>query len=420
MKLKKVSFIVGLAVIVFLVIRFVVWAITFRNNFIASQKNSQQNVSDTTSSVSPPDIKNFDIGGLTASDGGVLGVSDTNNNASHIYTPPVPTPFPEFTLVPVPTYIPSSTATTYYTPQSNTTTHSCAGTPTAFNSEAIVSSSTTLINNPVDLTIELLDCNNNYGPVDDTLTVTLSNTDPSAQINGSASPATVKAQNGKVTVSINSQNAGTDTFIIHDVTRNFDVTDPHNHNPSITFGSNTTGNPNCTTGAGVPNSWFSDVYVSPSAINVGANSTFSVVIRDCFKNTVPANDLLSISLSSGDSSTKVNGNNLPYTVTAQNGQASFNVSSQNSGTSILIVQDTTSSFKITDTNNSNPSVTFNSPTAPNPTATPTATSTSPTSVPTSAPTSAPTQSPTSAPSSTPAQTPTPATAATTPTPTPAP
>jgi len=119
------------------------------------------------------------------------------------------------------------------------------------------------------------------------------------------------------------------------------------------------GNSNCNTGGGVPNSWYSDVYPNPSAASTSNGSiTLYVYLRDCNQNTAPVSDSLNISLSSGDSNTQVNGHTLPYVVTAQNGQASFTVTSQVTGTVTLLVQDTTRSFTVTNINNDNPSISF--------------------------------------------------------------
>ncbi|MCL5435063.1 MAG: hypothetical protein M1405_01605 [Patescibacteria group bacterium] len=124
-------------------------------------------------------------------------------------------------------------------------------------------------------------------------------------------------------------------------------------------GNNTPANPNCTTGAGVPNSWYSDVYPNPSASSTNTGSiTLYVYIRDCNKNTAPVSDKLNISLSSGDSNTQINEHSLPYSVTTQNGIASFTVSSQVSGIVTLVVQDATSNFTVTNIYNNNPSITF--------------------------------------------------------------
>ena len=131
-----------------------------------------------------------------------------------------------------------------------------------------------------------------------------------------------------------------------------------------TTNTNSTGNPNCTTGAGTPNLWYSDVYVSPASAVVGSALTFSVDIRDCNQNDV-SNDSLKISLSSGDNSVQINGNNLPYTIQTQNGKATFTMTSSNSGTYTFVIQDTSKNFSVTDTNNHNPSVTFTNNTSGN-------------------------------------------------------
>lgn len=121
------------------------------------------------------------------------------------------------------------------------------------------------------------------------------------------------------------------------------------------------GNSNCNTGSGTPNSWYSDVYPNPSAASSNNGSlTMYVYIRDCNQNTAPVSDNLNISVSSGDSNTQINGHNLPFSVTTQNGIASFTVSSQVNGTVTLTVQDTTSNFTVTNVNNQNPSISFTS------------------------------------------------------------
>lgn len=120
----------------------------------------------------------------------------------------------------------------------------------------------------------------------------------------------------------------------------------------------TASNSNCTTGSGTPNSWYSDVYPNPP-ININTGSVeLEVVIRDCDVKTAPVSDKLTISLVFGDPNTQINGQKLPYTVTAQNGQANFYVSSQVNGTVTLVVKDITSSFNITNISNNNPSITF--------------------------------------------------------------
>lgn len=173
--------------------------------------------------------------------------------------------------------------------------------------------------------------------------------------------------------------------------------------------NNSSGNANCTTGSGIPNSWYSDVYPNPPISTTNGSQTLIVYIRDCNKNTAPVSDNLTISLSSGDSSTQINGNNLPYSITTQNGQASFTVTSQNAGTDTFIIQDTTSSFTITDVNNNNPSIIFNGSSSSTPTPTP---SDTPTPTPTPAQTPTPTISNSTTPTPTSDQTQTPTITAT--------
>ncbi len=122
--------------------------------------------------------------------------------------------------------------------------------------------------------------------------------------------------------------------------------------------NNSSGNSNCTTGSGVPNAWYSDVYPNPPVTTNNGSITLIVYIRDCNKNTAPVNDNLTITLSSSDPTAKINGSSSPVTIQAQNGQASFSVSSQNNITDTFTVTDTTNNFTITDINNHNPSVIF--------------------------------------------------------------
>lgn len=136
--------------------------------------------------------------------------------------------------------------------------------------------------------------------------------------------------------------------------------------------SSSSSNSNCTTSSGVPNSWYSDFYPTSPITASNGSATLTVNIRDCNISDVSSSSTLKISLSSGDSSTEINGQTLPVTISTQNGQASFTVTSQVSGTVGLTIQDTTDSFGITDTNNNNPSIVFNgSTTTPTPTSTPT-------------------------------------------------
>ncbi len=165
--------------------------------------------------------------------------------------------------------------------------------------------------------------------------------------------------------------------------------------------SSSVANSNCTSAAGVPNSWYSDVYPnsptdrSPAQFNVNTGSTviFSVVIRDCNENPVTQTEKLSFS--SGDSNLSIS----PQVAYTSNGVASFSVSSQNPVTDTITVQDDTSSFTVTDINNSNPTVTFTAASAtPLPTSAPTSTPTPSTATPT--PISSATGTPTLTPSPT--------------------
>jgi len=127
---------------------------------------------------------------------------------------------------------------------------------------------------------------------------------------------------------------------------------------TINTSSNSSGNPNCTTGSGVPNSWYSDVYPNPPVSTSNGSITLIVYIRDCSRNTAPVNDNLTVTLSSNDSTARINGSSSPVNIQTQNGQVSFTVSSQNSTTDTFTIQDTTSNFAVTDINNNNPSVIF--------------------------------------------------------------
>jgi len=355
------------------------WVMKVRNDLIINMKSFQNDSSDGVNYSSVPASSSSSLDDLLSSGSSVLGVS-SDDSPSYV----APTPYPVMTLVPIPSIvIPTSVPST-------SSSSSCSGKPNADNSQAYVSSKTSLVNNAVTITVDLLDCNNNHVG-DDDLKITLSNDDSSARVNGSSLPVTIKAQSGKASFSVNSQNVVTDTFIITDTNNSFTVTTPGYHNPSVTFSNNSSGNTNCSTAAGVPNSWYSDVYISSVT---GTSARFTVDIRDCSKNAV-SSDTLSISLSSGDSSAQVDGNNLPYSINVQNGEVGFTVTTQNAATDTFVIQDTTSSFTVTDTNNQNPSITFSGPTAPAPTVTPTPVSpTAPTTAPSEAPTSGPTNVPT--------------------------
>lgn len=384
--------IIGFSTVVsFCLVLFVGWALMIRSNFIASSKTTDAIVSNDTYTSQTPDVY---LPNLSDLDLNILGASDSASNTDvnnrgdkNVDTYPTSAPIPIITYPSFPTNAPLPTLVPYIPPPSPTSVPDCSGIPTAYNSEAIVSSSNSQVNNPVTIEIQLLDCHNNFAPVSDNLTVALVNSDGTARINGLTPPVYIQAQNGKATFTVNSQINITDTFVITDTTRSFTVTDPHNHNPSITFINNSSGNSNCTTATGVPNSWYSDVYpASPQSSTVGTAVTFNVIIRDCDKKTVSGNESLNITLSSGDSSTTVNGNGLPYSLTAVSGQINLSVNSQNAGMATLIIRDTTSSFNITDPNNHNPSVNFTNSTPPTSTPIPTPTQTVTTQAPTLAPT----------------------------------
>lgn len=384
---------------------FITIAMMVRADFIAKMKSAPKTTEKDYSYHAPRDTPNPTIPIPSPTDDKVLGTSDYDMDTSDLdLNAPIPTiDFP--TIIPLPTATPTPTNT----PSFSSSSTSCSGTPTVDNSQVYISSTTSQVNSSVTISIELKDCNNSFAPVNDDLRITLVSGDSNVKINGSSLPTTLTAQNGRLSFSVNSANAGSYTFLITDINRNFTVTTPGYHNPSVTFTNNSAGNSNCTTAAGVPNAWYSDVYPNPPVSTNTGSMTLVVYIRDCNKNNVSTTETLTISLSSGDPNTKVSGSNLPYSLTTQNGQASFTVSSQANGTVTLIVQDTTSSFTVTNTSNNNPSVTFNSSSSSTPTPTPTATiipdsTDTPTPTPT---TTSQTNTPTPTPTITPSETNTP-------------
>lgn len=365
---------------------------------ITKQTHVKTPVETPTPPISTPSAE------ITPTTSDVLGDSDSlglDNLDDYDYPPPLVIP----TLPPyvAPTYTPQIFPTTSWS--SPPTVTSCEGIPTAYNSEAIVSATTVLVNETATIEIQLLDCKNNFASVNDTLTITSS--DGNVKINGNSSPVTVQTQNGKNTFSVSSTTATTTTITITNTTRSFTVTDPHNHNPTITFANNTSGSSNCTTGAGVPNGWFSNVYPNPPLSTTTGSMDLVVIVKDCNRNPAPVSDMIKISLISGDPYTKLNGNNLPATVTTQNGQANFTITSQVNGSVRLRIEDSTSGFTVTDPNDNNPSITFSTPTSstPTPTSAPAATNTptpgsiTPTSNPAPTNTSSPLPTNTTAPAS---------------------
>ncbi len=139
--------------------------------------------------------------------------------------------------------------------------------------------------------------------------------------------------------------------------------------------------------AGTAKEYNSQVYVSAKSVAVGATSTITIELRDC-KNTLASNDSLRVTLQSGDASTKLNGQSAPITLQAQNGKASFTVTSQVASANTFLITDTNQGFPVTMPGYHNPTVTFTS------SATPTAAATNtPTPTPTAGSTPVPTATP---------------------------
>ena len=241
------------------------------------------------------------------------------------------------------------------------------------------------------MTVTIRDCNSNTAPVNDSLSISLSSGDSNTQINGNNLPYSVTTQNGQASFTVTSQVSGTVVLVVQDTTSNFTVTNINNSNPSITFnGGSTSGNAHCTTANGVPNFWYSEVSPnSPVTANTGQTVIFTVNIQDCGKNNV-SSDNLTFSQTSNDTGLTINGSSAPVSVQAQNGVATFNVTTSNAGTDNFTIQDTTSNFTVTDGNNQNPSIVFSGSSSPTPTPTPTET---PTDTPTPTPIITPTVTP---------------------------
>lgn len=390
---------------VFLV-AFVAVAMWYRGYLLSKMKSASNNSSDSIFYSTKPDdtVPTIVLPTIPTANNNVLGTS--NNNSTYNNTQlTMPTPFPTFpplpTAVPIPiiTMTPANTSPTNNNPgNSNCTTGS--GVPNSWYSDVYPNPPVSTGNGSMTLIVYIRDCNESTAPVNDNLTVTLTSSDSTAKINGSSSPVNIQAQNGQVSFTVSSQNTVTDTFSIQDNTSNFTITDVNNHNLSVSFTNNNSGNSNCTTASGVPNFWYSGVSpASPASANTGSTVNFTVDIKDCSQTKV-SSDNLTISQTSSDLSLTINGSSPPVNIQAQNGQATFTVSSQNAGTDNLTVQDTTSNFIVTDTNNHNPSIVFSgsSTATPTPTNSPSA-SLTPTSIPTSSnsPTPTPSNLPTSSP-----------------------
>jgi hypothetical protein len=408
MKKKCIQFILSYKKIIlismvfsFFLVSFSGWAIQGRDKLIADMQSAQKN-GEGLEYVSPtPDFSLAHLGDVSDLDLGVLGASDSALTTVDTYPTMAPiaakyyAPMP--TDVPMPTYVPYTYPTSIPIPTA-TSVPDCSGTPMGYFSNVIVSSPISTVNNPVTVTVELRDCHNNFAPVSDDLTVSLQNSDGTARINGVNFPINIQSKDGKATFTVNSQINIKDTYIITNTTRSFKVTDPGNSNPSITFSANTAGNKNCTTAVGVPNFWYSIVTPSSTQTSlVGTPYSFNVNILDCNKNTVSSDESLNITLEGGDNSVTVNGHGLPFSMTANSGQANITLNSQNPGIVTVKIYDSSSTFYITDSNNHNPSVNFTSVSSPTVTTAPTLAQSNPTQTPTPASTQASAPSATTAP-----------------------
>jgi len=370
-------------------IAFISVAMWYRGYLLARMKSTPSSNSTIFYSVSPDKNPGPTIAIPTPYDNN-NNVSIPNNSNSYDNT--IPTPFP--TLAPLPTiapYVaPATTTSTGSSGNSNCTTG--AGTPNTWYSDVYPNPSAASTNTgSITMYVYIRDCNKNTAPVSDNLSISLSSGDSNTQINNNSLPTTVTTQNGVASFTVTSQVNGNVTLTIQDTTSNFRVTNVNNDNPSVTFNSNgsSSGNAHCTTANGVPNFWYSEVSPSfPITAATGSTVTLTVNIQDCGKNNV-SSDNLTLAQTSNDSSLTVNGSALPVTVQAQNGVATFNVTSQNSGTDNFTIQDTSSNFAVTDTNNQSPRIIFTGSSAPTPTPTNTPTATD-----TPAPTITPTDTPT--------------------------
>jgi hypothetical protein len=379
--------------ILFSVIIFIVAAMWYRGYLLSKMNSTSGSSNDeifnsTKTDNSLPTIT-IPIPSPTTS------VDNSNSNDINNYDYLAPTAFPTFAPLPtIAPYVapPITSSTTTGSGNPNCTTG--AGTPNSWYSDVYPNPSASSTNTgSITLYVYIRDCNQNAAPVSDNLKISLSSGDSNTQINGNNLPATVTTQNGVASFTVASQINGTVTLVVQDTTSNFTVTNVNNNNPSITFNNNgsASGNSHCTTANGTPNFWYSEVSPnSPVAANTGSTVTFTVSIQDCGKNNV-SSDNLTFSQTSNDSSLTVNGSSVPVSVQAQNGVATFNVTSQNAGNDTFTIQDATGNFAVTDVNNNPPSIVFSGSSTVTPTPTPTATPT-PTDTPT--PTFTPTATPT--------------------------
>ncbi len=202
---------------------------------------------DSASDISPSEVPPSDT--PTPQNNNVLGTSTNsiNNNSGGgdtllTVTPfptkiPNPTPYP--TLAPLPTIVPNlSTPTPTPTPTPTTSPHSCAGLgaspgqPVFYYSET---SSPQSVSDTGTISIDLRDCNNNSAPVSDTLTIS-QQSGPNTSINGdNTPPVSIESSGGKASFIVSSPVSGTAVYLVTDTTHSFNVTDPNNHNPQVTF-----------------------------------------------------------------------------------------------------------------------------------------------------------------------------------------
>jgi len=406
---KVLSFLAKYKILILILIfllALIAGAIWLRGYLATEVKSASSNSGDDTYYSNPSDNSSPLPAIPSPSDDSNSSNSDNSNlnNIPDNETIPMLTPFPTF--APLPTAVPQSTVTTTTT-QTNSGNPNCntgSGVANSWYSDVYPNPQISTNTGSVALIVTLRDCNENTAPASDTLSISVSSGDSNTQVNGHSLPYSVTAQNGQANFTVTSQINGTVTLIVQDTTSSFTVTDINNHNPNIVFSGNSSGNSNCSTGSGTPNSWYSDVYpASPISAATGSTVTFSVTLRDCNRNTAPVSDTLSFSQTSNDSSFTVNGSALPASIQTQNGQATFTVSSQNAGTDNFSIRDTTNSFTVTDPNNSSPSINFTSSSTPTPTSTP---------APTDTPTPTVTTTPSPTPTPTPAANPSPSNVAT--------
>lgn len=222
--------------------------IVSRNHFIAQIKTTKDsNFSPPILSYSPaPDVSIAVASESAASpDTEVLGISTEKTTYTPIYKPTA-IPTPTYKPVPIPTststpVVSSSLTTPVSTPtssSSNSSGHTCAsmgvspGVATAWYSQT--STPQIVGSNTATITIELRDCNDTIAQVSDTLTITQTS-GPKTTVNGSSPPISIEATNGKAFFTIKSQTSGTAVYTVRDTSKSFNVTDPNNKPPEVTF-----------------------------------------------------------------------------------------------------------------------------------------------------------------------------------------